>query len=144
MSIIEKKMKKTPRCPFEYEDERNRDLVSAYKKVLAETSGIFQRQVFAAVVKMPASRFYVNEERAERVVSAMYRRPLPESTSDGRRRMYEDIKTRVDRVRSRCPEWSLARCIDFVVSQPAPEFYLSEWTVRNIISEIRKQRITKL
>ena len=48
------------------------------------------------------------------------------------------IQERVDRVRERCPEWRLSRCIMYVVGQPAPEFYLTVSTARTILSKARR------
>ncbi len=134
-----KERKFTPRCSFEYEDQRNRDLMCAYKKVFSQSVGVTMPQVLAAVVKMPAERFYVSEERAFRVVSSMYRRPLPESITPCKRRMYEEIKVRAERVRERCPQWSLSRCVMYVVNQPAPEFYITVNTARNILCKTRRE-----
>jgi hypothetical protein len=128
----------TPRCTFEYEVERSRDLMRAYKQVFTQTDGLSLPQLLAVVVAMPAQRFYVSEERAMRVVSSMYRRPLPEGMNPAKRRMYLEIKERVDRVRERCPEWRLSRCIMYVVGQPAPEFYLTVSTARTILSKARR------
>ena len=134
-----KQRKFTPRSAFEYEAERNRDLMSAYKKVFTESALVPMPQLLAAVVRMPARRFYVSEERAVRVVSSMYRRPLPAGMNATKRRMYQEIWSRVERVRGRCPQWSLSRCIMYVVNQPAPEFYITVNTARNILCKTRRE-----
>ena len=127
----------TPRSAFEYTTERNRDLIEAYKIVLAESDIAFQQQIFKVTVKMPARRFWVSEERAVKVVKSMYHRSLPNNMSATKHSMYSEIKRRVDKVRECQPNWTLGHCIEFVVNQPAPEFYISEWTARNIISGIK-------
>lgn len=57
---------------FEYRSERDRDLLNAYRRQIAQSSGPIQlREVMYQVVNSPSSRFWVSPERAMRVISSM-------------------------------------------------------------------------
>ena len=58
---------------FEYEEERNRDLMRAYKEQLASHENKDLQSVLNRVVEMPSKRFWVSEERAAIVISEMMR-----------------------------------------------------------------------
>ena len=113
------------RTPFEYGDDRGRDLLRAFKREFEICDCLGMIEVLRMVVDSPAERFYVSEERALRVVSSMYRRPLSPSCNRLKREMFEEIKRRCDRLLDVHPDWPLSRRVYYVVGRPAPKFYLS-------------------
>ena len=57
---------------FEYRSARDQDLLNAYRRLIALTSGLIRlREVMCRVVNSPSSRFWVAPERAMRVISSM-------------------------------------------------------------------------
>ena len=70
---MKKKMKVSRRSSFEYRDDRSRELLEVFNRELGTRPFESVKSVLARVVNMPSSRFWVSEERAFRVVSAMLR-----------------------------------------------------------------------
>ena len=56
---------------LDFTRERNADLMRVYRDRLAEASIIVMPVIFQLVADSPASRFWVSEERAAIVISAM-------------------------------------------------------------------------
>ena len=138
---MKKKMKVSRRSSFEYRDDRSRELLEVFNRELGTRPFESVKSVLGRVVNMPSSRFWVSEERAFRVVSAMLR-----GKGDGgrcllRREMYEEIARRCVSMREEHPEWPLCMCVWYVVCRPAPKFYLSVETAHTIITETRRQCI---
>ena len=105
------------RTSFEYAEDRARDLLKVFKREfeICDCLGIID--VLKIVVDCPAERFYVSEERALRVVSSMYRRPLLD--------VY--------------PDWPLSRRVYYVVGRQAPKFYLSVNSAHTILIEYQRK-----
>ena len=63
---------------LEFTRERNEDLMRVYREKLSEASIIVMPVIFELVAQSPSSRFWVSEERAAIVISAMAAgRPMP-------------------------------------------------------------------
>ena len=70
---MKKARRTTRRSLFEYRDDRNRDLLEAFKRELGRVEGESLDDVLQRAVDSPARRFWVSEERALRVVLALPR-----------------------------------------------------------------------
>lgn len=137
-----KKMKKVSRrSSFEYRDDRSRELLEVFNRELGTRLFESVKSVLERVVNMPSSRFWVSEERAFRVVSAMLRGKGDGGRCALRREMYEEIARRCEALSESHPDWPLCVCVWHVVSHPAPKFYLSVESAQTIIAEARKQCI---
>ena len=90
------KVTKKTRSAFEYRDERNRNLLKVFNRELELCDGLNVKEVIDMAVRQPAQRFWVSEERALRVVSAMYHHPLPSGGHPLKREMFEEIKRRCE------------------------------------------------
>ena len=124
-------------CILDFTHERNADLMRAYRARLAEAGHIVMPDIFSRVAASPASRFWVSEERAAVVVSAMLaRRPLPRMRRN-KREMFEEIFRRYTAAQAADPTRSVFEIVADVVNQPAPKFYLTPRTVGEFIYRIK-------
>ena len=123
---------------LEFTAARNADLLRAFRIAVANADGhILLPRIFAQVADSPAERFWVSEERAAIVISAMLAgRPLPKMRRN-KRDMFNEILRRVIPLRSQSPNRSLFDIVSEVVNQPAPKFYLTPRTVGEIFYRIK-------
>lgn len=98
------------------------------------------KSLYTGTVKTGCSRFWVSEERASEIVAGMLKGKKISNMLDEKRRMYEEIKHRVDKMRKVNPQQSLYKTVEQVVWEPAPEFYLSPESARKIIRRILLER----
>lgn len=123
----------------EYEQERNTDLMQAYRKLLMEFSHISMPLVYAKLVNMPSKRFWVSEERACIVISKMQRGDKLSTMLPMKRAMFREIFRRVTAMQRHMPSEPLSKLVAKVVLQPADKFYLTPGSAKVIISKARKQ-----
>lgn len=124
---------------LEFTRERNADLMRAYRYQIGRTRNIRMREIRNAIVNMPASRFYVSEERATIVVSALLSgRDLPESMRPAKREMFSEIYRRVLELRKKHPSATVFQLVCEVVNSPAPKFYMRPRAAMDIIYKIKK------
>lgn len=130
---------------FEYEAERNKELLKAYCSQVEICSEIHLDEILSRVVNTPCSRFWVSDERASIVMSGIERGAVNlDSMIESRKEMFLEIYDRVKALRINNPTMSLSELTNEVVKQPAPRFYLTAKSARTIIHRIRTQwRITK-
>lgn len=122
---------------LEFTRERNADLMNVFRQQLHEAKFIVMPEIFELVAKSPASRFWVSEERATVVISAMLAgKPLLKMRSN-KREMFEEIFQRFLRQRQLQPHLSTLELVSIVVNQPAPKFYLTPRTVGEFIYRIK-------
>lgn len=127
---------------FEYETERNRDLMRAFRETLGDRDRPL-RSIYELVVDKPSCRFWVSEERAAVVISGMHRGDSIECMRPLKREMYTEIYSRVTELLSRRPDLSLYEAVFEVVGSPAPKFYLSPGSAKVIICKIKRQWYTR-
>ena len=122
---------------LDFTRERNADLMRVYHDRLAEASIIVMPVIFQLVADSPASRFWVSEERAAIVISAMAAgKPMPRMRSN-KREMFEEIYRRYLLMREDYPDKSVYELVTKIVNQPAPKFYLTPRTVGEFIYRIK-------
>lgn len=135
-------MKKTGNI-CEFVRERDADLMAAYRLELKENNPNNLAQIAEGVSHRQSSRFWVSEERAVAVVSAMLRgENVTAGMHPSKRRMYEEIHRRILEVSGQRPGASLVSMVAEVIYTPAPEFYLSKRYIRDriIIARNRKEK----
>lgn len=127
------------RSHFEYGDDRSRDLLAVFNRELG--THLFENvtSVIRRVVNMPSRRFWVSEERAFRVVSALLRGKTALRGGTLRREMYEEIARRTRAFMREHPGWPMRESVWHVVNSPAPKFYLSVESAHTIIVKERKR-----
>jgi hypothetical protein len=122
---------------LDFTKQRNADLMRVYRDRLAEASIIVMPVIFQLVADSPASRFWVSEERAAIVISAMAAgKPMPRMRSN-KREMFEEIYRRYLLMRKDYPDKSVYELVTKIVNQPAPKFYLTPRTVGEFIYRIK-------
>lgn len=123
---------------MDFTHQRNADLMRAFRHHLALAGYVIMPEIFARVAASPSSRFWVSEERATVVISAMLAgKPLPRMRHN-KREMFAEIYRRVIIMRRQHPDKTLQEIVSLVISQPAPCFYLTPRTVGEIIYLIKK------
>ncbi len=122
---------------LDFTAQRNADLMRAYRTQLIRARYIVMPEIFSLVADSPASRFWVSEERAAIVISAMLAgKPLPKMR-DNKREMFDEIYRRFLALRQQQPDKSVYELVSAVVHQPAPKFYLTARTVGEFIYRIK-------
>lgn len=127
---------------IEHTGERNRELRRLFSKYYSEGHNPGDDGFYERIVKSPASRFWVSENRATEVVSAMRRGRGIGNMYGEKQRMYREIYRRAMILHASQPALPLTRIVFEVVNSPAPEFYLSPRTAWRIIGEMRRKSIS--
>lgn len=116
---------------------RNQDLMRAYRQCIAKADHIVMPQIFSLVAKSPASRFWVSEERAAVVISAMATgKPLPPMRHN-KREMFLEIYRRYLIAKKQYPHKYTNELVAKIIQEPAPQFYLTPRTVGELIYRIK-------
>lgn len=124
---------------FEYEKQRNDDLMRAYREEIEQCKFIKMPDVFKKVVNRPSQRFWVSEERAAIVLSAMIKGDTLDNMRPLKREMFFEIYRRAMELREKNPELSVFNLAFCVVRQQAPKFYLTPGSAKVIVSKIKRQ-----
>jgi hypothetical protein len=123
---------------LEFTHERNTDLLRAFRVQMLQARHIRMTDIFSRVVQMPSSRFWVSEERAAIVVSSMlHGRPLT-GMRESKKRMFREIYRRVVILRAADARRPLSDIVSEVIHQPAPSFYMSPGSAKEIIYRIKR------
>ena len=112
---------------FEYEKERNEDLLRAYRREIDRCERI-DIEIRKKIAKELMARF--TEKKKGDTLS--YMRPL-------RREMFLEIYRRVLDIKSVRPELSLRACCAKAVCTPSPKFYMTPLSVRQTIYKIKRK-----
>ena len=124
---------------FEYEAERNRDLMRVYHECIASTDYISMPAIYEQVVNKPAERFWVSEERAAIVIASMMKGNTLEGMRPNKREMFEEIYRRAMILKEANPSMTIFDLAFATVRQPAPKFYLTPGSAKVIICTVKKQ-----
>lgn len=129
---------KHPGSKFLYTEERNKDLIRAYREHAFSCIRINLPLLMQRIVDSPSKRFWVSERRAAIVVSGMMKGVYPKNISKMKLEMYEEIYRRVLAMQKQYPNRSLSELTAAVVGQKAPKFYLTPGSAHVIIHKILK------
>lgn len=124
---------------FEYEAQRNDDLMNVYHQAIVNASHVCMPDIYETVANSPSRRFWVSEERAAIVVSAMMRGDTLGNMRPLKREMYNEIYSRVLKLQEQQPHLPISQLVAQVVEQPAPKFYLTPGSAKVLICKIRKE-----
>ena len=128
---------------FDINVQMRKDLMMAYAKV--SHTCLTTQQAFKHTVKQPAPRFYVSRKQAYQMVSKMIQGDfsMVDRMPSNRKRMYYELFDRTqDAIQKREYKGkSLWHIMQFIVIQPAPEFYMSYRTFEKIFSFMREGRL---
>ncbi len=125
---------------FEYERERDEDLLRSFRKLVIESKRINIMEICARLVNMPSVRFWVTEERAAIVLSSMMKGDKLEYMRPTKREMFNEIFRRAMALRRTCPNMPVIELAFHVVRQPAPKFYLTPKSAKYLILCAKKRR----
>lgn len=120
-------------------NERIENLMNVYDSYISACKHIDMAEVYNAIVNMPATQFWISDERAEVVVAAIMKgkdclnemRPL-------KREMFEEIYRRVVELKEKYPTMNLQELCALAVKQPAPKFYLTPGSAKIMICKAKK------
>lgn len=118
--------------------ERNAALLKAYREQVDAASFVRLNEIGEKIVNSPSPRFWVSEERAAAVVSAIMRgKPVLETMRPTKREMFEEIHRRVMALKEQHPDWHLCQLVFNVVNSPAPKFYMEVSSALERLFKIR-------
>lgn len=126
---------------MEYAEERLSDLMRTYDEYISSCDYIRMPEVYAYIANAPAARFYVSDNRATIVVSAMLQDKQHIKMRPLKFEMFQEICRRVLSLRELHPEWSLKMLCAEVVAQPAPKFYISPGSAKIMVCKGRRKWI---
>jgi hypothetical protein len=126
-------------CKLEFEEERNRELLKTYRRVVSESDFIVPAAIYEKVVNEPASRFWVTEERAAVVISKMHKGHSLERMHPNKREMFQEIYRRAMILMEQDKSLSVFEVAMKVVYQPAPKFYIVPGYAEIIIGRAKKK-----
>lgn len=124
---------------FEYRQELESDLIRAFRESMLKAKYIRMDDIYANVVEMPCSRFWVSETRAKIVLAEMMRGDTLPNMGEMKREMYMEIYRRLKAFMAEHPSMSFNDCVFQVLKQQAPKFYLKPNSARVIICRIRRK-----
>lgn len=125
-------------CIFEYEDDRNNDLLRAFRTLMADHTVTEIDDIWNRMASMPSSRFWVSDERAYIVMLRMMAGDTLPYMSRTKRSMFHEIYRRFTEARKENPDVSARQLCAQIVCQKAPSFYLTPSSIRIIIYKIRR------
>lgn len=111
----------------------------AYHELIKSAQYILMPEIYQKVVDMPTRRFWISEGRAAIVISAMMKGDTLENMGPLKREMYNEIYSRVIKLREKKPDLPIIQLVEMVVEQPAPKFYLTPGSAKVLICKIRKE-----
>lgn len=127
---------------FEYEEQRNQNLLKVYRKVMAVADySTLQPDIFKLVVMSESERFWVSEERADAVLCKMLRNghAALKNMYPLKRKMYKEIFERTMEMMKENPKMTRMEAISVVLAGPAPEFYLTPCSARVILCKAKQK-----
>ena len=123
---------------FEYEKQRNEDLMRAFNELIEAAPYICLSSIYSQLVNRPSSRFWVSEERAAIVIAAMMKGDRLERMRPNKREMFYEIYRRAMILKKEKPTLSIFELAFQVVKQKAPKFYLTPGSAEVIIYRTKK------
>lgn len=126
-------------CKFEYQEQRDRDLLRAFREQLAQKDAKNIWDALERAVNSPASRFWVSEYRAASVIAAMMRGADISRMTKMKQEMFTEIYSRVKVLMQKRPKDNLLDIVCSVVNSPAPKFYLTRGSANVIIHKAKKR-----
>ena len=123
---------------FEYEADRNRELMRVYREQLASCSQVVPSEIYKNVVAQPSSRFWVSEWRCAIVLSRMFNGDDLSSMIPNKREMYQEIFERAKKMYQQDPTVNYFMMAFTIIHQPAPKFYLTPESACIIITRCKR------
>ena len=128
---------KGSRC--EFANERDKNLLEEYRKLLEETPFIVFHSIYPILVNRPAKRFWVSEERAAVMLSVIMNGDRLKGMSKNKREMFYEIYRRAKALLKKNPGQNMRELARQIVTQPAPKFYITPESAKIIIFHAKKR-----
>lgn len=111
---------------LDFAAERDSALLHAFNTLAAGRKYVQVSDLCQQIVKMPTHRFWVSEERARDIMSAIERRGMDvlHGMRQCKQRMFREIYQRYRLLRLREPSKPVLDLVAEVIYSPAPEFYM--------------------
>lgn len=123
----------------EFKAQQDGEIMTAFRRIFTLYGGVIAvRDIYKLTVFAPASRFFVSDTQAIRVMK-LFMRGKTQNMRGKRLAMYAEIYRRLDEAQRQSPECSLARLTMNIVRQEAPEMYISPRQAAAIIDKERKK-----
>ncbi len=123
----------------DFTQERNADLLRAYKQAVAVRDNISLSEIVQVLAKSPSKRFWVSVIRANEVVKALERGESISYMNPTRREMFLEIYRRYNIRRQQQPSLTKMQLLALVCNEPAPSFYLTPKSIVVILNKVRKE-----
>lgn len=129
---------------LEFTELRNAELMRAYREAISQCEVISIVEISEKIVNMPCARFWVSEERATIVCTAiMQGKPILDTMRPMKREMFLEIYNRVIELQKNDKDAKLCHLVRDVVNSPAPKFYMLPRSAMEIIYLIKKGHYDK-
>ncbi len=122
---------------IEFNSQRDKELLQAFKKEFSECSSLPLEQIYFRAPQNKASRFWVSERRAATVVAKIMRGESIANMNPKKQEMFMEIYRRVALILHAEPQSTIIDATFRVVNSEAPEFYLTPKSARVIIYKSR-------
>lgn len=109
----------------EYISARNKDLLAVFRSKLEAARQVKIPDIVRDTVKSPAKRFYISDRRAQDVITRMLEGGSIDNMRPERKRMFQEIYRRCLNEMNSGRAVPLVELVREVISQPAPEFYIT-------------------
>lgn len=124
---------------YDISKQQQDDLIKAYNKVAYQSWT--QAEAYRKAVKQPAPRYYVSARQAAQVIAPMVKGDFEhvDLMQPNRRRMYYSLFEKVIELSEKRAfiGKSLTYIVQFAVSSPAPEFFVSASTLHRVRSFLK-------
>jgi len=129
---------------LDFINQRNQDFMESYNRVLKgygkKAPFIKKNRLIIEALQQPAKRFYVTHDQCVIIIRQMIKGESTYIKSSLKLEMYNEILIRVKRELSIRPTRGLYGAIDYVLSKPAPKFYMTKGTAELLYYKLIKQR----
>lgn len=123
----------------DYIEERDADLLRAYKEIISVRDNIRFSEVVAQLAQSPSKRFWVSDSQAYKVILSILRGKSLSHMIPTRRAMYQEIFRRYKTYSEQHPSLTKMEVVSHVCQEPAPRFYLTPKSIITILSRVRKE-----
>ena len=120
--------------------QRNDDLMHEYHKIINESEYILLDDIVCQLANMPAPRFYVSEERAAFVLSAMHHGKKLKGMQKNKKQMFQELYRRAKKIikNMKTVDWTdWIEIAHTIIVQPAPKFYITPGSIKVVISRAK-------
>lgn len=131
-------MKKTGSKCY-YAEQRDRELLSAYRQTIRNCDKIYLPDILQKVADTPCSRFWVSEQRVAIVLSSLFKgKDVLKKMRMCKQEMFMKLFQKAIYLRYTHPDMTIANIAWQVVNQPSPKFYLDPMCIKVYLHYIKK------